>query len=568
MLLEKRKRSYLSSEFSILKWETVEPVYKELLGREIQDAEEFRNWLRDWDELSAAMEEEYAWCYIKMTVNTKDEEASANYKHLITEISPKLSPLGNELNEKIHNSPFKSDLNGEAYEIWLKGIQTSIDLFREENISINTEIQQLTQKYSAICGALGVEINGQTLTMPAAGKLLQSSDRKVRKEAYDAINAVRSERKDEINELFNSLVNKRTTVAKNAGFDNFRDYKFVSLGRLDFTKQDCFNFHDSVAKVVTPLVDEILERKKEKLGLDDLRPWDVSATLPGLKQLKPFSTSEELIKGSISVFGEIDPYFGQALADMKTLGHLDLASKDGKSPGGYNYPLYESGAPFIFMNSVGTPRDLVTMMHEGGHAVHSFLTHDMELCAFKSCPSEVAELASMSMELMSLHLWDEFYTDEVELRRAKKEHLEDCIMALPWIAMVDKFQHWIYENPNHTSEEREQEWLKINAELGNHVVDWDGHEAQKANSWQKQLHIFELPFYYIEYGMAQLGAIAMWKNFKQNPEKCILDYKKALGLGYTKRVPEIYKAAGIQFNFSAEYISELMTFLKAELSRL
>ncbi len=567
MLIEKRTRKYLPENFDISKWETLEPIYNELIDREFHNLDSFKIWLVDWDELESAMEEEYAWSYINMTIDTSNEEHSSRYKHLVTEISPKLSPLSNLLNKKLNSSNFKSDLKGKAHEIWLKGVKSSIDLFREENISLNAEIQTLTQKYGSITGGMSINLNEETLTMPQAGKLLQSENREIRKEVYDAINEIRLGSKKEINSIFDVLLEKRNQVAENAGFKNYRDYKFVSLGRFDFTKEDCFNFHDSIASEVTPLVNKIYSEKKKNLGLQSLKPWDTNATLPGKSELKPFSNAEDLVIKSIKSFGLIDEYFGKALADMNELGHLDLASKPGKSPGGYNYPLYESGAPFIFMNSVGTPRDLVTMMHEGGHAVHSFLSHDLELSAFKSCPSEVAELASMSMELMSMKHWDEFYNPE-DLKRAKKEHLEDSIMALPWIAMVDKFQHWIYENPNQTVKEREDAWLGINVQLGNSVVDWSDSSQAQANSWQKQLHIFELPFYYIEYGMAQLGAIAVWKNFKENPEKTISQYKEALGLGYSLSVPEIYEKAGIKFDFSKKYIKELMDFMVKELSEI
>jgi len=438
----------------------------------------------------------------------------------------------------------------------------------KKNIDINAEIQKLTQKYSAICGSLSVNIDGEELTLPAAGALLQSADRDKRKAAYEAVGKVRMSHKTELNELFNSLVSKRHETALNAGFENYRDFKFKSLGRWDFTKEDCFNFHESVAKVVTPLVNEIYKKRKDNLELEELRPYDTSAPAKGKKALRPFENTDELSAKSIEAFGNIDSYFGQALADMEKMNHLDLGSKPGKSPGGYNYPLYETGAPFIFMNAVGTPRDLVTMMHEGGHAVHSFLTHDLKYSAFKSCPSEVAELASMAMELISMDQWHLFYENPEELRQAKIDHLEDSIMALPWIAMVDKFQHWIYENPSHTAEERSNEWNRINQVIGNSIISWDGYEEYKSSAWQKQLHIFELPFYYIEYGMAQLGAIAVWKNYKQNPQKTIEQYKSALSLGYTVSVPEIYKAAGIKFDFSESYISELMTFMKEELAKI
>lgn len=568
MLLEKTKRLFIGADFDITKWETLDPIYKDLLNREINSFESFLQWLADWNELDSVLEEEYAWSYIHMTIDTTNEDSSKKYNHLVTQISPKLSPLSNELNKKLNSSEYKDELVGEEYNIWFRGVKSSIELFREKNVQINAEIQVLTQKYSGITGGMEVEFNGNQLTMPQAGKLLQSTDREERSAVYSAINKIRLSSKNEINDIFNSLIQKRNEIASNAEFENFRDYKFKSLGRFDFTKEDCFAFHDSIAKEVTPLVDQLLVKKRNELKLDVLKPWDTNATMPGKEALKPFSDSDELIDKSITVFHKIDQYFGDALSDMRDLGHLDLASKPGKSPGGYNYPLYESGAPFIFMNAVGTPRDLVTMMHEGGHAVHSFLTHSLSYATFKSCPSEVAELASMSMELMSMDYWNIFYEDEQELKRAKREHLEDSIMALPWIAMVDKFQHWIYENPNHSTVEREEKWLSITDELGNGVVNWSGLDEEKRNVWQKQLHIFELPFYYIEYGMSQLGAIAIWKNYKENPEKTITQYKEALALGYTKSVPEIYKTAGIKFDFSAEYIKELMSFITSELESI
>ncbi|MFK7757716.1 MAG: M3 family oligoendopeptidase [Flavobacteriales bacterium] len=568
MLLEKTKREFLPTDFDITKWETLEPVYLDLKEREFASFDEFKTWLSHWNELESALEEEYAWSYIRMTIDTSNEAHSKRYNHLVTQISPKISPLTNELNKKLNESEFKDELKGKEFEIWFKNVKNAIDLFREENIKINSEISVYTQKYGALTGGMQVELNGEKLTMPQAGKLLQRANREERQAAYEAITSVRLKAKDEVNSIFNELLVKRNQVALNSDFKDFRDYKFKSLGRFDFTKEDCFSFHQSIASEVTPLVNEFYRTKQKDLNINPLKPWDTSAPKAGNEPLKPFSNAEELTEKSISVFSKIDSYFGQALSDMKELGHLDLASKQGKSPGGYNYPLYESGAPFIFMNSVGTPRDLVTMMHEGGHAVHSFLTHKLPYAVFKSCPSEVAELASMSMELISMDHWDEFYATEEELKRAKRDHLEDSISALPWIAMVDKFQHWIYENPTHSNEEREEQWLAINQWLGNDVVDWNGQEEAQRNTWQKQLHIFELPFYYIEYGMAQLGAIAMWKNYREDPVKTIAQYKAALELGYTKSVPQIYETAGIKFDFSPDYIRSLMEFMKEELGKI
>ena len=253
---------------------------------------------------------------------------------------------------------------------------------------------------------------------------------------------------------------------------------------------------------------------------------------------------------------------------MKAMGHLDLDSRKGKAPGGYNYPLAETGVPFIFMNATSTLRDMVTLMHEGGHAVHSFLTKDLELGAFKNAPSEVAELASMAMELLSMDYWEVFFKSEEDLKRAKREHLEQIIETLPWVATIDKFQHWVYENPGHSPHERKESWNRIFDEFSDNITNWDRLQEVKDYLWQKQLLLFEVPFYYIEYGMAQLGAIAVWKNYRENPQKGLSEYMNALNLGYTRTIPEIYEMAGIRFDFSRAYISELMVFVKSELGKL
>ncbi|MDB0007437.1 M3 family metallopeptidase, partial [Flavobacteriales bacterium] len=296
------------------------------------------------------------------------------------------------------------------------------------------------------------------------------------------------------------------------------------------------------------------------------KPWDTSVDAEGKAPLKPFEGGEDLIDKSIRCFERLSPYYGQCLSTMKAMKHIDLVSKEGKAPGGFNYPLHEIGVPFIYMNAVGSQRDLVTMVHEGGHAIHSFLSRDLDLCDFKSTPSEVAELASMSMELISMDTWDEFYSNEDELVRAKTEQMQKVLEGLPWIAAIDKFQHWIYTTP-HTAEERRAEWKNIMQKLGSSIVDWDGQEDALLNLWQKQLHLYEVPFYYIEYGMAQLGAIAMWRSYKQLGKEALSNYDEALKLGYTKSIGEIYQTAGIEFNFSQAYVNELADFIKAQLNR-
>jgi oligoendopeptidase F len=299
-----------------------------------------------------------------------------------------------------------------------------------------------------------------------------------------------------------------------------------------------------------------------------LRPWDTDAEPKGVEPLRPFETGKELADKTIEVFNRLRPFFSQCINVMVDMRRLDLESRIGKAPGGYNCPLAETGVPFIFMNAAGTVGDLITMMHEGGHAVHSFLSHPLPLNAFKEYPMEIAEVASMSMELFSMEHWDVFFKDQNELHRAQLEEMERVISVLPWIATIDKFQHWLYTNPGHTNEERQENWTKILNEFTTGVVDWSGFEEYRANFWQKQLHLFEVPFYYIEYGIAQLGAIAMWRQYRENKEKAMDNYMAALSMGYTKTLKELYSTAGVKFDFSPGYIKELGTFVKDRLGEM
>lgn len=565
MQITRPERSFLPQEFKIEKWEDVEQYFIALEQREISSKKDFKQWLLDQSELEAVLEENFAWRYIKMTINTKDENLAKEYTFFVKEIQPKLAPYSFRLNKKLSESPFKNEFKDEAYKILFRSIDTSIKLFREENIPLEAEMAEKSQEFSAISGAQSIEHEGEQITMQKAVTLLKENDASLRKEIFEKMAARRSQDVEKLDDLFSELIQLRHKIATNAGFDNYRDYKFESLGRFDYTKEDCFDFHKSIKDEIVPLVKEISEKQAKDLGKDKLKPWDSEVDPKGRKPLKPFETGQELLDKTISIFNKIDPYFGDCLSTMDELGHLDLESKDGKSPGGYNYPLYEIGVPFIFMNAVGSHRDLITMIHEGGHAVHSFLNRDLELTGFQSLPSEVAELSSMSMELLTMDYWQDFYGNEEELTRAKVEQLETILKILPWVATIDVFQHWIYENPNHSVAERKEKWTQILEDYGTGVTDWSGYESVRENTWQRQLHLFEVPFYYIEYGMAQLGALAVWKNSKSNFKKAIEDYKNALSLGYTKSIPEIYKTAGVTFDFSRENIKKLAEFINEEL---
>lgn len=562
------ERKFLPEDLVIDGWEKLEPFFEELKNREVNSKADLDKWLADRSELEAVLEEDAGWRYIKMTIDTADKALSEAYTFFVSEIHPKTAPYDDLYNKKFIGSNYTEDLSGKEFEIYVRGIKKAIELFREENIELSAKATRECQKYGAVSGAQTVELDGEPVTMQQASKELKSTDREYRKEVFEKMINRRLEDTETLDDLFDTLKDLRHQMAQNAGFENFRDYKFEAMGRFDYTVQDCFNFHESIAREIVPIIRGFQEERKSALGYDVLKPYDMEVDPSGKDPLKPFETGEELLEKSIELFYQIHPYFGECLETMKEMGHLDLVSKQGKAPGGYNYPLYEIGVPFIFMNAVGTQRDLITMVHEGGHAVHSFLSRELELTAFKSLPSEVAELASMSMELISMDYWGVFYSDESELKRAKKDQLETLLKILPWVAIVDKFQHWLYTNPDHTKEERMAMWNQINDSLSGGLVDWSDYPEAKANTWHRQLHIFEVPFYYIEYGMAQLGAIAVWRNYKENPEKAIRQYMDALSLGYTRSIPEIYETAGIKFDFSGEYVKELADFVKQELQAL
>lgn len=561
-------RNFIPTSFTLSNWESVAPFYEDLKNRDINTVAELEKWLNDRSELDAFVSENVGWRYIKMNIDTTNEELSKDFHYFINEIEPKIAPINNELNKKFVTSPLLSQLDENTYKIYLRASKKEMEIFREENVSIQTKLMENAQKYGAIVGSMTINFNNKSLTLQQASNFLKENDRSLREEVYLTISNRKITDKDKLNDLFCEMITLRHKIAQNAGFENYRDYMFAELGRFDYTPKDCFEFHESIAKEVVPVINEFDSERKNLLGVETLKPWDKMVDPNGEKPLKPVNSEEELIDKTITCFNKIHPYFGECMKTMKEIKHLDLSSKVGKAPGGFNYPLYETGVPFIFMNSVGSQRDVVTMIHEGGHAVHSFLTNDLSLTAFKEFPSEVAELASMSMELISMDYWDVFYDNEAELKRAKKEQLQGVLNTLPWVATIDKFQHLVYERPDHSHKEREQLWNILMDNFSSNVVDWSDCEEERSFYWQKQLHLFEVPFYYIEYGMAQLGAIAVWRNYKQHPEKALNQYIEALKLGYTKPISEIYATAGIAFDFSQEYIKELVNFVQLELGKL
>ncbi len=562
------KRNFLTGEISFEHWDGLEKWFKNLSEREINSPNELMQWLRDYSELDAVFDEEMAWRYIRSTCDTTNAAYEKAYDFFVSEIEPKAAPWFQELNSKLDKCSFKNSLDPKVYAVYLRTIHNDIAIYREKNIPLFTEIDRLKQEYGKMSGDMTVEMEGKEITIQQTSNYFKNTNRAIRKEAFEKIWNCRLNNKLKFDNLFDELCLLRQQVAANAGFENFRDYSFTSLGRFDYTKEDCFDFHKSVSEEVVPFLEEIESKRKEKLGYEKLFPYDLDVDISGKPALKPFLNGEDLVNKTIACLKAVRPAYADYISIMRSMGHFDLDSRKGKAPGGYNYSLSETGVPFIFMNSVGSQRDVITMVHEAGHAIHSFLENTLPLTNLKNPPSEVCELASMSMELISMEHWNVFYPDADDLKRARRDQLEKVLGTLPWVATVDEFQHWIYENKNHSHEARSEAWSSIMSKQEPNVVCWDGFEEVQKNNWQKQLHIFEVPFYYIEYGMAQLGAIAVWRNYLKDPEQALNGYEAALKLGYTKPIGEIYNAAGIKFDFSQAYVHELVEFVKQQIEAI
>jgi oligoendopeptidase F len=563
----KQRRKWIAPQFEVTSWEVVEPYFAQLVRFPINSLSDMLRFLAMRSELDAVLEEDVAWRYIRMSCNTADTQATQDFEFFVNSIQSQIYTYDNELDRKFLQSPFIAQLP-EEYSIMRREIRNRVELFCEKNISLFTELEQQEQEYGSIASQMTVEIDGEQKTLQQAQVFLKSTDRKKRETVYTEIAKRRMSDKQALNDLLTQLIAKRHEIALNAGFKNFRDYKFRALNRFDYTKEDCFAFHSSIQKIVPPLVEKLYELRKQSLGLERLQPFDLEVNIEGENIAKPFIDAQDLLRKSIRCFNDIKPEYGDLLQQMGTYKYLDLDSRIGKAPGGFNYPLYESNVPFIFMNAAGTQRDVETLMHEGGHALHSHFSAHLPLVEFKSLPAEVAELASMSMELIAMEHWHTFFGNAVDLQRAKRSVLEGILTTISWIAMIDKFQHRLYENPQHSVEERTQMWQTIQAEFAVKNLDYTGFEKYRDYAWQKQLHIFEVPLYYIEYGFAQLGALALWKNYKQNPEKTLAAYEEFLRQGNTKSIPELYRIAGISFEFSYEYVNEIMSFLREEIQKV
>ena len=546
---------------------TVSGLYQGLLDRPLASADALERWLLDRSELDAAVEQHHSVLYIRMTCQTDDAARAAAYRKVVETVVPVVSSLSDKLDRKYLEARRTCALDEGRYGVFERRMRADVELFREENVPLKTEEALLSQEYQTITGAMTVAFQGQERTMPEMGKFLLDPDRPLREAAWRAGARRRLADRDRLDDLFEKMLALRGRIAANAGCPNFGDYQFRAFHRFDYTPADCRRYHETVARHVVPLWRSILEERRGRMRVEALRPWDTAVDPEGRPPLKPFERPEDLVAKTAEVFRRTDPPLGEQFAMMGRLGLLDLASRKGKAPGGYQANLGEARKPFIFMNAVGTDDDVRTLLHEGGHAFHSLAAADEPLVAYRQAPLEFCEVASMGMELLAEEHLDVFYGAE-DLKRSRRRHLEGVVWILPWVATIDAFQHWIYAHPGHSRAERQAAWLETFDRFGGGVLDWTGLAEEKAAAWHRQLHIFEYPFYYMEYGIAQLGALQLWVRARRDGAAALADYRRALALGGSRPLPELFAAAGIRFDFSEATLGPLMRVVGEELQRL
>ncbi|EOP88877.1 M3 family oligoendopeptidase [Bacillus cereus HuB4-4] len=546
----------------------LEKTLSTLLNKMISSKLDLENWLKEQSKVIWDIEEQLRSHYIAFQCNTDDEEIKDTFEHDQQFVKPLLKRYQNLLDNKYLESPFRMELDSNVYGLLDTKIKNAQKLFCEENIELEIKEDKLITEYFEITGGLCGIWDGEEKTITELQSYLQDSNRDTRKKAKTIISEQFLSVEKELQNILNQLIEIRHQKAKNIQLENYRDYMFKKYERFDYSAKDCYELAESIRKYVVPLKDKILLEKKDKLQVDTLRPWDVSAVTPDQKVLKPIANENDLIEKSTHIFNKLDVEFSALLNRMYKHNCLDLTSRKGKAAGGFCEYLPASQLSYIFMNLNYTQDDIVTFIHEMGHSIHNELIKPLKLRQYIEIPAETAELTSMTMELFSLNYWDTFYTDKKDLKQAKINFFKDVISYLPIMLIVDQFQHWLYENPSHTSEERNEKYLQLQKHYQSSVIHIDGYENWIATSWLPVLHIFEVPFYYIEYAIAQLGALQMYKQYKEDPKQALENYKKALSLGSSQSIKEVYDAAGIRFDFSGETIKELMLFVEKELELL
>ena len=566
------KLSFVPDDFDASKWENIEPYVNDLLSRELTCSSCLEKAISDSSNLAEHISETGALLYIGMTCDTENEKKKNEFLHFVENVRPKLSEFSDALNRRIAEHPSLEDLS-ERYTLMIRGIISDIEIFRTENIPLGVEQTKLVTKAQGITGAMTVEFEGKERTFPEMKAFLESNDREKREKAWKSMVNRWMDDSEDLSEIFDELIKIRHQIALNAGFDTYTDYMFRAMHRFDYSVEDCLTFHDSIEKVCMPIVKDINEKRRVAFGLEKLSPWDVNEKtgsgpdISGERPLKPFESVQEMVTKLSQLFHNMSEDLGNKFDKLVEMDTLDLETRKGKAPGGYQYYLEKSRVPFIFMNAAGLQGDLETMIHESGHAFHSLYCGHLDLIDERNYPIEFAEVASMSMELLTQDEWGIFYENSNEVNRARISHLEGVVYLLPWIATIDAFQHWIYANPDHTRDERKEYWLSLREKFGSDM-NWNGNEEFRELSWQQQGHLYGVPFYYVEYGIAQLGALQLWQTHRKDPEKALIDYSNAMELGNTKTLPDLFAAAELKLGFDEKHLNSLIKEVKIAMSEM
>lgn len=561
-----KARRFLPSELDLGDWAQVEPWFDKLEARasDCANVAGLERWLLDWSELTSALDEESTRRYIAMTCHTDDPGAEQAFLHFVENIEPKVKPRQFRVAQAYVKHPLRGKLPRQRYEVFDRDTQNQVELFRPQNVALETQEAKLAQQYQKLQGSLTVSFRGEEMTLIQMAKYLEETDRGLRQEAWELMTNRRLREAEQFESLFDELVKVRQRIGANADFANYRDYAFRRLGRFDYTPEDCFRFHQAVDAEVMPVLREVHAERRRLLGIPKLRPWDLNVDALSRPPLRPFDEVGRMVSGSQRIFNQLDGELAAGFRQMEAMRLLDLANRKGKAPGGYQSTLAEARLPFIFMNAVGVQRDVETILHEAGHAFHALATRAEDLYAYRSAPIEFCEVASMSMELLGNRFLEEFYAP-AEADRARRDHLENILTILAWIATIDAFQHWIYTHPGHGRAERVEAWQQLMDRFGGDV-DWTGHEGARGLLWHRQLHLFIHAFYYIEYGIAQLGALQIWANSKRDQGAALAAYKQALAVGGSRPLPELFAAAGCRFEFSAKTVAPLVKLVREELA--
>jgi oligoendopeptidase F len=559
-------RRFLPPDLPAGDWKEIAPFFEDLEKRKLHSPKDLEQAFLDLSELLSAVEEEGAIRYIRMTCDTTSPEYEKAYLTFVEEVAPKVEEALHRLRVKFASAPAWKDLDPKRYLVLKRKWENAIAIFREENIPLKVEEEKLGQRYQKIFGAMTVEFEGRTQTLQQMAKYLEEPDRRTREKAWELISERRLKDKDELESIFEELLSLRQKRAENAGFENFRDFAFRERERFDYGPKECEAFHKGVEEAVVPLLRQLHKERAKRLGLKKLRPWDLLCDPEGRPPLRPFKEAEELVAGVQEIFLRLDPRLGELFRRMAELRLLDVANRPGKAPGGYQSTLTERRLPFIFMNAVGRDQDLWTLLHESGHAFHTLLSRDEPLHMYRDPPLEFAEVASMGMELLASPFLDVFYPEEADRRRSLEEHLYGIVRLLCWVATIDAFQHWVYTHPGHSRAERHKAWVEIFQRFSG-LEDWSGYEEVLEHEWHRQLHLFLAPFYYIEYGIAQLGALRLWGKAQEDRKRAIEKYIEALRLGGGKPLPELFSTAELPFDFGPDSLSQAAKTIHRALSR-